>query len=153
MEMSSSRASQWSPRLLMRSCSRCSGVVRRRRENQARRGAEGSSVAEVDRHAVGVEADIHRGCGCANRRIHSMLSKNPTSQQQGCGAPGLVLNLDLGHPPVVPIIQAARTSRVHWDSELRARILSSAKKAAGLHLDVRLHTLASDRVGQSPGCY
>jgi hypothetical protein len=36
MEMSSSRASQWSPRLLMRSWSRCSGVARRRRGNQAR---------------------------------------------------------------------------------------------------------------------
>jgi hypothetical protein len=35
MEMSSSSASQWSPRLLMRSCSRCSGVARRRRGNHA----------------------------------------------------------------------------------------------------------------------
>ena len=37
------------------------------------RDAEGSSVAEVDPHAVVVEADVHCGGGCANGNSHSML--------------------------------------------------------------------------------
>ena len=35
--------------------------------------AEGSSVAEVDPHAVGVEANVHWGCGLASGRIHFMF--------------------------------------------------------------------------------
>ncbi len=80
MEMSSSSASQWSPRLLMQSWLALLRCGAEEAGKPCEGYAEGSSVAEVDPHAVGVEADF----GWANGRIRSMLFRYLTYAATKC---------------------------------------------------------------------